>query len=180
MLGGHARPELGGRPRYLDIIGINYYWGNQWEFGTQRPLSWQLDDPRRAPLSQLLDTVRRRYQRPLVIAETGHSGVRRANWMREVAGEVALLRKEGAAIEGICLYPILDRPDWNNTSHWHDCGMWHLEHCADGILRRRLNEQYAAALRKLQHDTRRVMFNPAPCSLLAARALARHPQRPSF
>ena len=123
--------------------------------------------------------MRRRYKRPLVIAETGHSGVRRANWMREVAGEVALLRKEGAAIEGICLYPILDRPDWNNTSHWHDCGLWHLEHCADGILRRRLNEQYAAALRKVQHDTR-VMFNPAPCSLLAARASVRYPVRPSF
>ena len=179
MLGGRARPELGGRPRYLDIIGINYYWSNQWEFGTQRPLSWQLDDPRRAPLSQLLDTVRRRYQRPLVIAETGHSGVRRANWVREVAGEVALMRREGAAIEGICLYPILDRPDWNNTSHWHDCGLWHLQNCADGILRRRLNEQYAVALRKVQHDTR-VVFKPAPRALLLTRASARHPVRPSF
>ena len=89
------------------------------------------------------------------------------------------MRKAGEAIEGICLYPILDRPDWNNTSHWHDCGLWHLENGADGILRRRLNEQYAAALRKVQHDTR-VTFNGAPCSLLAARAPVRYPLRPSF
>jgi len=25
-----ARPELGGRPDYVDIVGVNYYLHNQW------------------------------------------------------------------------------------------------------------------------------------------------------
>jgi hypothetical protein len=33
MLAGRRRPELGGSLRHLDVIGINYYAGNQWELG---------------------------------------------------------------------------------------------------------------------------------------------------
>jgi hypothetical protein len=154
MLSGRTCPHLGGRPRYLDIVGVNYYANNQWEFQTQRPLAWQFDDPRRVPLSQLLAKVRQRYNRPLIIAETSHAGVRRASWLREIAAEVAIARRHGTAVEGVCLYPVLDRPDWNNTAHWHDCGLWHLERAADGVLQRRLNPQYAAALREVQRETR--------------------------
>ncbi|MDB5809560.1 MAG: hypothetical protein JWN94_1682 [Betaproteobacteria bacterium] len=157
MLSGRRCPQLGGAPRYLDIVGLNYYWTNQWEFTTGRPLRWQFDDPRRMPLSQLLTEVRTRFGRPMMIAETSHSGVRRANWLREVAAEVALARNHGAPLEGVCLYPVLDRPDWNNTSLWHDCGLWHLERTCDGVLHRRLNDLYAAELRRAQHDGRTVL-----------------------
>ena len=34
MLSGRLNPELGGSPRHLGIVGINYYWTNQWELGT--------------------------------------------------------------------------------------------------------------------------------------------------
>jgi hypothetical protein len=97
----------------------------------------------------------------MIIAETSHSGVRRANWVREIAAEVAIARKQGAAVEGVCLYPILDRPDWINTAHWHDCGLWHLEQTGGGVLQRRLNAQYAAALREAQRETR-AAFAAAP------------------
>ena len=30
MLCGRQAPELGGDPRYLDVIGVNYYPWNQW------------------------------------------------------------------------------------------------------------------------------------------------------
>ena len=33
MLAGRLMPELGGSRRHLDIIGVNYYWTNQWEHG---------------------------------------------------------------------------------------------------------------------------------------------------
>ena len=26
-------PECGGGPQYLDIVGVNYYWNNQWVHG---------------------------------------------------------------------------------------------------------------------------------------------------
>ena len=37
MLAGRLLPELGGSPAHLDVVGINYYWTNQWEWG-QEPL----------------------------------------------------------------------------------------------------------------------------------------------
>ena len=172
MLSGRMCPHLGGKPRYLDIVGVNYYANNQWEFQTQRPLAWQFDDPRRVPLSQLLGEVRQRYGRPLVVAETGHAGVRRAGWLREVAAEIARARRQGTAVDGVCLYPVLDRPDWNNTAQWHDCGLWHLERAADGVLQRRLDPHYAAALREVQLETAAAVpaatANPSQLQLYAS------------
>ena len=31
-------------------------------------------------------------------------------------------------IDGVCLYPIIDRPDWENPMHWHKSGLWDVEH----------------------------------------------------
>ena len=36
MLRGDLRPELGGTPAMLDLIGVNYYWNNQWVHGGDR------------------------------------------------------------------------------------------------------------------------------------------------
>src|SRR4051812_37577105 len=33
MLCGRLLPELGGSRKHLDIVGVNYYWTNQWELG---------------------------------------------------------------------------------------------------------------------------------------------------
>src|SRR5208337_3733636 len=30
LLSGRLNPELGGRPEYLDVVGVNYYPQNQW------------------------------------------------------------------------------------------------------------------------------------------------------
>lgn len=30
MIAGRQRPDLGGDPKYLDILGVNYYDQNQW------------------------------------------------------------------------------------------------------------------------------------------------------
>ena len=46
MLAGVREPELGGHPRYLDIMGANFYHSNQWEFPDTR-LRWE-DTPRDA------------------------------------------------------------------------------------------------------------------------------------
>lgn len=150
MLCGRVEPELGGDPRYLDLVGINYYPGNQWELLTGRTLNWRPDDPRRASLATLLDKAYRRYGRPLVIAETGHVGVGRAAWLRDIAEEVGAARRQGIPVQGVCLYPIIDHPDWNNTDQWHNSGLWDLEPSGNGELRRHLDEDYAAALHEVQ------------------------------
>jgi beta-glucosidase/6-phospho-beta-glucosidase/beta-galactosidase len=156
MLSGHAAPELGGHPKYLDLLGVNFYAPNQWEHPGGRKLMWDgrpLDD-RWRPLRLLLEDVWRRYQRPLYIAETSHYGVGRAPWLRELTEEVYRARAAGVPIEGVCLYPILDRHDWDDEEHWHNSGLWDLEY-EDGVYRRKLNtaygDEFARSRRLLAH-----------------------------
>jgi len=151
MLAGRRAPELGGNPRYLDIMGLNYYHANQWEHPDVR-LRWE-DDPRDdrwVPLHRLLAEIYERYRRPLFLAETSHFGAGRARWIAEIGAEIAAALRAGVPIEGICIYPILDRPDWDNLDHWHNSGLWDLIPGADGHLRRVLNPEYAAELRRTQ------------------------------
>lgn len=152
MLLGRAAPELGGAPQYLDIIGVNYYAANQWVLPGGRKLRWdgRPRDKRWRPLRYLLEGVWNRYRRPLFIAETSHYGVGRAAWIAEVAAEVLAAREMGVPVEGICLYPILDRFDWNDPTHWHNSGLWDFKRGRNGHYRRVLNEEYAGAVREWQ------------------------------
>jgi len=142
MLRGSCDEDLGGKPEYLDIIGVNYYHSNQWEYLSNDRLHWHLNDPRRIPLSQLLKEVYDRYQIPLLIGETSHVGHGRPQWIKEIAQEVKKARQIGVPIDGICLYPIIDRFDWENENHWHNSGLWDVELDDKGILRRVINQPY--------------------------------------
>lgn len=148
-VGGRAAKELGGRARYLDLVGVNYYADNQWELGSGKRLVWQLDDQRRLPLSSLLMGVKRRYQRPIVIAETSHTGIRRGAWIREIAAEARAARQLGARIEGICLHPLVDQVDGASPGKWLSRGLWEVrqEGAAKSLA---LSAPYAAALRAAQ------------------------------
>ena len=151
MLAGAMEPQLGGHPRYLDIVGVNYYHANQWEHPDQR-LRWEDTprDPRWRPFSSLLSEVFYRYWRPVVVSETSHFGVGRGRWIREVAEEVGNARSAGIGVEGICIYPIIDRPDWDDPDHWHNSGLWDLRRTADGKLERILAADYADSLQQAQ------------------------------
>ena len=63
--------------------------------------------------------------------------------------EIRIALDEGTPIEGACLYPILDRFDWEDDTHWHNCGLWDFQ-LKDGEYRRVLNDVYAEALRRAQ------------------------------
>lgn len=148
LLTGRMEPQLGGAEEYLDIVGVNFYAANEWEVPGGRKLHWDAgsDDPRWMPLHQLLGEVGQRYGRPLLIAETSHYGIGRAAWLREVAAEVRIALDRGTRLEGVCLYPILDRFDWEDETHWHNCGLWDLQLEPSGRYRRVLNLTYARAL----------------------------------
>jgi hypothetical protein len=169
-LAGRARPELGGHPRYLDIMGINYYHNNQWEYPVTREhmvhLPWNDEprDPRWVPFHQLLAAAYSRYHRPIFVAETSHFGAGRARWITEIAGEVALARAMAVPVAGICLYPILDRPDWSNADHWHNSGLWDLHPDVHGRLERVLVEDYATAFQQ----ARRRLGDPHGAATIAA------------
>jgi len=148
MMIGRAAPDLGGADCYLDIVGVNFYAANEWEVPGGRKLHWDAgsDDPRWMPLHKLLREVYERYRRPFLIAETSHYGIGRAPWLDEVAREVRQTLEERTPVEGVCLYPILDRFDWEDRTHWHNCGLWDMELNGTGHYRRVLNTTYSRSL----------------------------------
>lgn len=111
MLTGAREPELGGSPDKLDIVGVNFYPQNQWVLGGGTVPMGHHDY---RPFSDMLREVAARYGRPVFVSEAGAEGTARAAWLHYVADEVAAARAAGAAVEGVCLYPILDYPGWDN------------------------------------------------------------------
>jgi beta-glucosidase/6-phospho-beta-glucosidase/beta-galactosidase len=145
MICGRSQPELAGHSRYLDIVGVNFYHDNQWEVPGGRKIHWHLKprDRRWVPFNQLIRGAYERYQRPIIIGETSHVGSGRAAWIRELTDEVLIAVYSGLPLEGICLYPIIDRFEWNDPAHWHNSGLWDFDIQPDGTFRRVLNEEYA-------------------------------------
>jgi protoporphyrinogen oxidase/glycosyltransferase involved in cell wall biosynthesis len=160
MLCGRLEPELGGAMRYLDLLGANYYDTNQWETGTNARLWWHLGDGRRRPLHSMLGEVYQRYRRPLLLAETSHVGSGRGVWIREVAEQVAMARLGGVEAHGICLYPAIDRPDWDRPDWWHHSGIWDVDQHGADPLARLAAPAYMAGLRQAQRLS--CCFFPAP------------------
>jgi hypothetical protein len=129
MLSGRLLPELGGSPAHLDIIGINYYWTNQWEWGHPPLADGRIppladDDPRRVPLSTMVRSVWERYGHEFMISETAHVGDNRAPWLIEVAQQSEAMLLEGMPLLGVCLYPILGMPEWHEPDVWTPMGLW--------------------------------------------------------
>lgn len=129
MLAGRLLPELGGSRAHLDVVGINYYWTNQWEWGHPPLTDGRIppladDDSRRRPLGDLVRSVWRRYGGELIISETAHVGDNRASWVLEVAREAEALVDGGVPLAGVCLYPILGMPEWHDPDVWTAMGLW--------------------------------------------------------
>lgn len=125
IIAGRLLPELGGSPDHLDIVGVNYYWTNQWEIGREEcPLPF--DDPRRMPLAGLLRTVWERYGAEMVLSETSHVDEMRPIWLNVVAHDCERILDEGIPLRGICLYPVLGMPEWHDPSIWVRMGLWDL------------------------------------------------------
>lgn len=126
MIAGRKDPELGGAEEFLDVIGVNYYWYNQWilaEDPTAPGKTIMLGEERYRPFHQILIEVHERFRRPMFIAETGTEDDDRALWLRYICDEVRLAQSAGVPIHGICWYPILNHPGWDDDRHCHN-GLW--------------------------------------------------------
>lgn len=111
MLAGRFCPELGGKPDYLGLLGVNYYSNNQWILNGP---TVELGDPLYRPLRDMLAETYERYGRPMLIAETGAEGDFRPAWFRYVASEARAAMAAGVPLEGLCMYPVLHYPGWEN------------------------------------------------------------------
>jgi beta-glucosidase/6-phospho-beta-glucosidase/beta-galactosidase len=121
MLAGRMMPELGGDEKYLDIIGVNYYSTNQWFYPSGRKI--MPGHPLYRPFRSILREIYERYRRPMFVAETGIEDEARPDWLRYIGREVRAAMREGVQLEGICLYPIVNHPGWDDERHCHN-GLW--------------------------------------------------------
>ncbi|MFO0703219.1 MAG: hypothetical protein U0525_00665 [Patescibacteria group bacterium] len=128
MLCGKKYPELGGDPKYLDIIGMNYYFHNQ-EFViskgnksiSHRAMEW--DSKYRIPFWKMVKDVWDRYKKPIVISETGSFGDLRSDWWERTLKEISYGLKNNLPIYGVCAYPTVDRPNHVNYLERYS-GLW--------------------------------------------------------
>jgi hypothetical protein len=156
ILTGRMCPDLGGSPDYLDILGMNYYYNNQWVVSTKQFLPWaNLDpDPRWQSFRMRILESYARYEKPVVVSETSHSREDRPHWIRFITEECAAVIRQGIPLWGICLYPIIDRPDWDHFSPWHASGLWDAVLTLEGPPQRVLYQPYAKALLECQQMIR--------------------------
>jgi hypothetical protein len=120
MLTGKVWASLGGKPEYLDIIGVNFYPDNQFMLdGT----TVTRGDAEYKPLSRMLLDVWQRYERPMLISETGSEGGMRASWLEYVATESERAMQQGCELHGITLYPIVNHPGWEDDRRCEN-GLW--------------------------------------------------------
>jgi hypothetical protein len=117
MLLGRSQPELGGHEALIDVIGVNYYIHNQWVWEGQMIVP---SDPRYRHVSEMLHEVYERYRRPIFVAETGIEDETRPAWLRYMCREVYTAMQAGVPVEGICLYPIVNHPGWDDDRHCHN------------------------------------------------------------
>ena len=121
MIAGRTQPELGGSPDLLDVMGANFYFNNQWIHEVETVgMGHRLFRPFREMMQELHD----RYGRPVLVAETGAEGGNGTGWMRYVCHEVRAAMRRGVPVEGVCLYPVMDYPGWDDDRH-----------CPSGLIR---------------------------------------------
>jgi beta-glucosidase/6-phospho-beta-glucosidase/beta-galactosidase len=149
MIAGILHPELGGAAKYLDIVGSNFYHDNQWVYHADYiPWNEVPPNPDWMPLHCLIEEVYMRYQRPIIISETSHYGGNRPSWMRMIIREVQKILAENIPLFGVCIYPIIDRSDWENDNHWHNSGLWDYNLGTEGQHLRILAQDYAAEIQR--------------------------------
>ncbi len=142
---GRICPELGGAENLVDFVGVNYYWDCQWQHN-YGPLPWP--SATRTPLSEMLDMVYRRYDKPLLLSETGNFGEKRIPWLKEITADCRQAMEMGVDLQAICLYPIVDRPDWDFLENYSQCGVWDLD-----VYKNRIPEQsYISAIMDCQSE----------------------------
>ncbi len=111
---GLARPELGGDPSLVDVVGWNFYPHNQWYYkGPTIPMGHH----EYRSLADMLLEMAERYGKPMFLSETGAEGTGKPSWLHYVCNEVRDAMAKGADIRGICWYPITAYPGWDNSRH---------------------------------------------------------------
>ena len=121
MLSGRLWPQLGGKEQFLDIMGLNYYYDNQWLLhGPPIDHHHRLQKPFRKILAENYA----RYGRPILVSETGIEGEMRVPWLAYIGDEVRAAMRSGVPVLGVCLYPVINHPGWDDNRYCEN-GLFH-------------------------------------------------------
>jgi beta-glucosidase/6-phospho-beta-glucosidase/beta-galactosidase len=156
VISGQRHPEAGGSPEILDIVGFNNYSFGQMEYREQGPhAALEPGDPRIRPLCDLIEEGAKRYNRPVIVAETSGLEGGRPDWLNDVVHEALAAVNRGVDLHGVCLFPAVDMPDWH-TGEWLHNGIADLERLPSGALMRKPFVPYVEALHNWQRRLNRV------------------------
>ena len=155
MLIGRTAPELGGNEEYVDIVGVNYYIHNQWTYPGHIGSMLAPSDARYRHVRDLLAENYAHYRRPIFVAETGIEDETRSAWLRYMCNEVYGAIAAGVPVEGICLYPILNHPGWDDDRHCYNG----LLDYADDDGNREVDEPLALELARQQEFAKEIRVN---------------------
>ncbi len=123
MIAGRTSPELGGAEDLLDLIGVNFYWNNEWiHEGDRTPPGHGLH----RPLHTMLVDLWKRYNRSILITETGTESDVAVGWFGYICAELRQAQRLGVPIFGACIYPVTDYPGWDDNRHC-PCGLLELD-----------------------------------------------------
>lgn len=101
-------------PGPVDVLGLDYYAHNQWQYGGPRRAVGS--SPRPAPLRDLIVEYWDRYRLPCMLAETNIRGFAsdRASWLKYTLEQCELAGDAGVPIDGHCWFPFVDSADWGS------------------------------------------------------------------
>ena len=120
MVAGRQSPELGGKEDLIDVVGVNYYIHNQWTYPGEGGSMIVPSDPRYRHVRDLLQETFEHYRKPLFIAETGIEDDTRPAWLKYLCNEVFAAIANGVPVHGVCLYPIVNHPGWEDERHCYN------------------------------------------------------------
>jgi hypothetical protein len=79
--------------------------------------------PQYRPVWHMLQEVAERFKRPLFVGETGIEDHARPAWLRYMGHEARTAIRQGVPVHGLCLYPIVNHPGWDDDRHCYN-GLW--------------------------------------------------------
>jgi beta-glucosidase/6-phospho-beta-glucosidase/beta-galactosidase len=153
MLTGRESPELGGDEEFVDFVGVNYYIHNQWTYPGESGSMIVPSDPRYRHVRDLLQETFEHYRKPLFVAETGIEDQTRPAWLRYLCNEVFAAIANGIPVHGVCLYPIVNHPGWEDDRHCYNA----LFDYADDLGRRQVFEPLAEELVRQQRFAKAIL-----------------------
>jgi len=115
VLRSGGEPLLGLQAGHVDVLGLDYYAHNQWQYQFSGRGLASAPDP--IPLSDLIGEYWDRYGLPCILGETNVRGFAsdRASWLKYTLEQCEIAARRGVPVEGYCWFPFVDSCDWDSV-----------------------------------------------------------------